>query len=415
MLFRSQLYKNQAQNIARLNHVISEAEAERARQRKDYEMVINERDILGNQLIKRTDELHLLYEKIKIQQSGLAKGKIKYQQVNNTVNELRDEISQTKKDTILAKGEVKCIDELKKESISLYKEVQEERLKASILNEELKKKMNYHKWKELEGKDPVTYNMIMKINSLQRRLIAKTEELAEKDVLIKEKETLYVELKNILAKQSGPEVAEKLEVYQQNLKERMNQLKQYMKELQAYQAQVNAYKYEIERIDKEINGLKQEYFHHRRKEGAGMPPEPIPEEDEGGDMRQNNEPQEPDHDEEGTQEELHKDLEPQYLDENQDQHEPDQVNNEEFGQVNNDDVEQLNNEGVEQVNNEDAKQVNNAEEVPNQEEPNQENIEPPQNIEGEPTEIENQPEPEIQPQEEPESKADEPPSAPDSQ
>lgn len=36
--------------------------------------MINERDILGTQLIRRNDELALLYEKIKIQQSTLNKG-----------------------------------------------------------------------------------------------------------------------------------------------------------------------------------------------------------------------------------------------------------------------------------------------------------------------------------------------------
>ena len=39
-----------------------------------YLQVIGERDILGTQLIRRNDELALLYEKIKIQQSTLAKG-----------------------------------------------------------------------------------------------------------------------------------------------------------------------------------------------------------------------------------------------------------------------------------------------------------------------------------------------------
>jgi hypothetical protein len=67
-------------------------------------------------------------------------------------------------------------------------------------------------------------------------LIAKTEEVSEKDVLIQEKEKLYIELKNILAKQSGPEVAEKLMVYQQNLKERSVQLKEMVKELKNYQS-----------------------------------------------------------------------------------------------------------------------------------------------------------------------------------
>jgi hypothetical protein len=41
-------------------------------------MVINERDILGTQLIKRDEELLLLYEKIKIQKSTLRKGGIYY-------------------------------------------------------------------------------------------------------------------------------------------------------------------------------------------------------------------------------------------------------------------------------------------------------------------------------------------------
>ena len=61
------MIKTQDQDIARLKYVILEAEAEKQKQRKDYEMVINERDILGTQLIKRSEELALLYEKIKIQ------------------------------------------------------------------------------------------------------------------------------------------------------------------------------------------------------------------------------------------------------------------------------------------------------------------------------------------------------------
>jgi len=93
--------------------------------------------------------------------------------------------------------------------------------------------------------------MLQKIQALQKRLIAKTEEVVEKDLMIQvwiiwvrvrvrdgvrvrdrirdrdnphpnpnpnpnqEKDKLYVELKNILARQPGPEVAEQLSVYQQ--------------------------------------------------------------------------------------------------------------------------------------------------------------------------------------------------------
>ena len=39
--------KTQEEDIGRLKFVISEAEIEKQKQRKEYEMVINERDILG--------------------------------------------------------------------------------------------------------------------------------------------------------------------------------------------------------------------------------------------------------------------------------------------------------------------------------------------------------------------------------
>lgn len=67
--------------------------------------------------------------------------------------------------------------------------------------------------------------MIQKMHTLQKRLITKTEEVVEKELLIQEKEKLYLELKHILARQPGPEVAEQLQIYQQTLKEKTKQMK----------------------------------------------------------------------------------------------------------------------------------------------------------------------------------------------
>lgn len=85
---------------------------------------------------------------------------------------------------------------------------------VKALSEELENPLNVHRWRKLEGSDPSTYEMIQKIQTLQKRLIAKTEEVVEKDLLIQEKEKLYMELKNILARQPGPEVSEQLSIYQ---------------------------------------------------------------------------------------------------------------------------------------------------------------------------------------------------------
>ena len=49
--------------------------------------------------------------------------------------------------------------------------------------------------------------------------------VVEKELLIQEKEKLYMELKQILQRQPGPEVAEQLQIYQQTLKEKTKHMK----------------------------------------------------------------------------------------------------------------------------------------------------------------------------------------------
>ena len=113
----------------------------------------------------------------------------------------------------------------------LQREVLSERTKVKALSEELENPMNVHRWRKLEGSDPGTLEMIQKIQTLQKRLIAKTEEVVEKDLLIQEKDKLYLDLKNILARQPGPEVAEQLSIYQQNLRDKTQKMKAMASEL----------------------------------------------------------------------------------------------------------------------------------------------------------------------------------------
>lgn len=86
--------------------------------------------------------------------------------------------------------------------------------------DELQIKMNVHRWRKLEATDQENYERILKVQTLQRRLIAKNEEVMEKDLLIKEKEKLFLELKTILSRQPGNDIYNQLEVYKSNIKEK---------------------------------------------------------------------------------------------------------------------------------------------------------------------------------------------------
>jgi hypothetical protein len=48
-------------------------------------------------------------------------------------------------------------------------------LQVKALSEELENPDNTHRWRKLEGLDPGTYEMVQKIQALQKRLISKTE------------------------------------------------------------------------------------------------------------------------------------------------------------------------------------------------------------------------------------------------
>merc|ERR1711881_508585 len=150
---------------------------ERQNQKKEFEGVISERDILGTQLIRRNDELALLYEKIKIQQSTLQKGEIQYKERLEEIRTLRIKIASFKREMHIAKRQVVSIDDLKREVYQLQRELLQERTKVKALSEELENPMNVHRWRKLEGSDPATYEMIQKVKTLQKRLIKKTEEV----------------------------------------------------------------------------------------------------------------------------------------------------------------------------------------------------------------------------------------------
>ena len=85
-----------------------------------------------------------------------------------------------------------------------------------------------------------------------------------KDILIQEKEVLYVELKNVLGRQPGPEVTEQLEIYEYNLKQKNKQMKAMRGELTLYQEQVKQHKRDIEHITEKRNGLKNMFFQTMR-------------------------------------------------------------------------------------------------------------------------------------------------------
>ncbi|NXL41172.1 CFA58 protein, partial [Podilymbus podiceps] len=258
--------ENQEAEERKLLKIIAEADAERLKQKKEFDQVIHERDILGSQLVRRNDEVALLYEKIKIQQSILNKGETQYRQRMEDIRLLKLEIKKLRREKGILGKSVANVEELRQEVHHMQKELLREQTRCKVLEEEMENPLNVHRWRKLEASDPSTYELIQKIQRLQKQLISKTGEVIEKELLLQEKEKLYVELKHVLARQPGPEAAEQLQLYRHTLREKTKQLKVLSSELNMYESQSQEYKYEIERLANELLNVKKKYLAQKRKE-----------------------------------------------------------------------------------------------------------------------------------------------------
>jgi len=252
--------------IQRLNKIIKATDVEREKQRKELEAVINTRDILGTQLIRRNDELALLYEKIRIQQGALNKGAVQYRQRLEDIKQLKQKVNEMHRSAVLLQDEVSTIAGLKNQIHNLQRQLFEERMKVKALSEELENPMNVHRWRKLEGQDPTAYEMILRIQTLQKRLIKKTEEVMERDTIVQEKDNIIQELEKILKRQPGPDLAEKLNLYQDELRKKEVQMKSMASEMNMYMFQVKESKYEAERVSRDLSELRKRYYSIKKKE-----------------------------------------------------------------------------------------------------------------------------------------------------
>lgn len=248
------------QEIKQMTKVINQCDSELSGQQQQFLTVTNERDILGTQLIRRNDELALLYEKLRIQQQTANKGEMQYRDRLTDIRMLKLKINELKRNIHMAQARVKNVDDIKNHIVTLQRQLTLERTKAQALSEELENPHNYLRWRKLEGEDLKDNEMIHKIQMLQKRLIAKTEESVEKDIIISEMDKLYVELRAILARQPGPEVAEQLNAYQQELRRKNIAMKSVASELNMCATHTSEAKYEIERLSRELQEVKKMYF-----------------------------------------------------------------------------------------------------------------------------------------------------------
>ncbi|XP_057336889.1 cilia- and flagella-associated protein 58-like [Microplitis mediator] len=251
-----------------LREGVKVADADISRLKKDIDNVMNERDVLGTQLVRRNDELNLQYSKIKLLHQTLRKGEAEYSQRLEDIRLLKLEISKLRSEKVLLVKSFNNTSDLRHEILHLNRDMTRERLKVVALEEELQNPLNIHRWRKLEGSDPNTMELLKKIQILQKRLLKMNQIVISKTNKIKEIEKLYMELRQILAKQPALQSISNLVKAREALRERAKQMKCLTAELNMWECRANEYKYEVERLSKELRELRAKYLGLKRKKSS---------------------------------------------------------------------------------------------------------------------------------------------------
>lgn len=124
--------KNQVAEEMKLNHFVKEAEQERSRQEKAWQVLIGERDNLSSQLMKQDEELTKVYGKIKSNATSLITSEKQYYKRLEEIRNLRNQIVDLAGEKAALQDETSKLQEMKLKLCRMENEVifEKSRVKA---------------------------------------------------------------------------------------------------------------------------------------------------------------------------------------------------------------------------------------------------------------------------------------------
>ena len=263
----SESVRKSENEIVELNKGLQRMDADALAQKRAYDQVVAERDINQSQLMRRNDEIALLYERVAVMTTMMSTGEHAYRQRMDDIKLLKLKLADVKRELNIATDETAAGNKeaMKQENVRLQRELLNEQSRVKGLSEELSNPLNVHRWRKLEGSDPTSFDLIVKAQTLQRRLIAKTEAVVEREMQLSEKDREIADLRMQLNNVPGPEVVEQLATVRIALNERTRELKAVASEVNMAQAQVEEYKFEADKLSKELLEMKSKMYEMTRR------------------------------------------------------------------------------------------------------------------------------------------------------
>ena len=265
--------------LDRLNKLITSSDQKLKSQQKQYNEVISESKKLSTKLINKNKEVIQIKEKIRLLNSMFSKGNAAYNDKCKLLISSQQIVDNLSCNIQLVENNISELSVLESQILSMENDLLCENLKVQSLRDELCRPVNIHRWRQLKDTNPEIFKMIEQSHKLTKQLLTQNKEIYEKQEQIQNKESLYVNLRKILARQPGNEAREQLNIYLSALNEKKSKLKQLTNQLDIYRNKAHLLKHQINILNKDKNGLRVQYLQMKKRQYASSDRGDVDDED----------------------------------------------------------------------------------------------------------------------------------------
>ena len=208
------------------------------RLRERYTRAIKDRNAVGIHLLDRNDELCILYERLNIHSSVMAKGEKALRDREDELRRLKVIKAELERRVELAKGKIPEVNTVTKEVNDLTEELNTCQETVTKLSSKMENPEDPHRCRDLKGADPDKGELGEKIKRLEMMLAGKEERLLEKDLILEEVTTLTNRLKKqtLDGRLETHDIATKMNDLSKKIKSSTRSMMARVSELSMYQA-----------------------------------------------------------------------------------------------------------------------------------------------------------------------------------
>ncbi|SCU66774.1 uncharacterized protein TEOVI_000545600 [Trypanosoma equiperdum] len=258
-------YETLKGEVKQLSHLIAECDAEKSKYQSKFAALVNERNVLATQLVRRNEELRLLHSKIRLQECSIEKGAEDYNKRVRAVMGKRSELEELRLRCRVALARMLHAEKLRRRKQKIERDLFTEKRRSRALADELQRPVNVHRWRRLEGNAPEILDGIYKVHTLERQILKKQDLLVEKTKQLAARNAEYEAVRKKLAELQGPEVAGELSLYDENLQCRREQIRGLDTELQEVEQHVDVVAEEVKQLTVELCEVKRRYYNAKHK------------------------------------------------------------------------------------------------------------------------------------------------------